>query len=125
MTKKILVALLATLMLSSVYVAHAQSPASIPRIGYLTFAAPGEEAFEAFRTGMQDLGYIEGKNVVYEPRYADFKQERLPALAAELVDLKVAVIVTSFTLVAVAAKRATQTIPIVMGGGTDPVGAGL
>ena len=122
---KIVFVVLATLLLNVVDCARAQSKPNIPKIGYQTFAAPGDEAFEAFRAGMHDLGYIEGKNVMYEQRHADFKIERLPVLAAELVELKVAVIVTGFTHVAVAAKRATQTIPIVMASGTDPVGAGL
>ena len=80
---------------------------------------------EAFRQGLRELGYVEGKNIVIEYRYAEGKIDRLPALAAELVRLKVDVIVTGGPAVTRAAKEATATIPIVMTMDTDPVGNGF
>ena len=80
---------------------------------------------EAFRQGLRELGYVEGKNIVIEWRYAEGKLDRLPALAAELVRLKVDVIVTTGPTVTRAAKEATTTIPIVMAFDTDPVGNGF
>ncbi len=94
--------------------AQAQQPARIPRIGIL--AAPSASFFsarvEALRQRLRELGYVEGKNIVIEYRYAEGKPERLPALAAELVRLKVDVIVTTGPAV-LAAKKASATIPIV------------
>ena len=80
---------------------------------------------EAFRQGLRDLGYFEGKNILIEYRYADGKPERLPELAAELVGLKLDLIVVATTTGAQAAKKMTTTIPIVMVNGADPVGNGL
>ena len=80
---------------------------------------------EAFRQGLRELGYVEGKNIVIEWRYADGKLDRLPALAAELVRLKVDVIVTAGPTATRAAKEATVTIPIVMAQDSDPVGSGF
>jgi ABC-type uncharacterized transport system substrate-binding protein len=107
--------------------AEAQEPTKIPRIGYLTGATPdGQSArIEAFRQGMRELGYVEGKNIVVEFRYAELKPDRLPALAAELVRLKVDVIVTGGSGLTRAAKKATTTIPIVMAQDTDPVANGF
>jgi putative tryptophan/tyrosine transport system substrate-binding protein len=106
---------------------EAQQPAKVPRIGYLTGATPaGQSArIEAFRQGLRDLGYVEGKNIVIEYRYAELKPDRLPALAAELVRLKVDVIVTGGGGNTRAAKEATNTIPIVMTHYTDPVANGF
>src|SRR5262245_66054883 len=87
--------------------------------------APNPEAREAFRQGMRDLGYVEDRNLVIEYRDAEGKFDRLPALAAELVALKVDVIVAPVTLAALAAKQATTTIPIVFALAADPVGTGL
>ena len=107
--------------------AEAQQTTKIPRIGYLIGAAPSAVVArnEAFRHGLRDLGYVEGKNVVIEWRYAEAKLDRLPALAAELVRLKVDVIVAGGPTPTRAAKDATSTIPIVMAQHTDPVGGGL
>ena len=80
---------------------------------------------EAFRQGLRELGYVEGKNIVIEWRYAEGKLDRLPALAAELVRLKVDIIVTGGPAATRAAKEATVTIPIVMAQDTDPVGNGF
>ena len=92
----------------------AQQEAKIARIGYLGDPlAAGPHVLEAFRQGLRDLGYVEGRNLVIEYRDAEGKLERLPALAAELVALKVDVIVAAGTPPALAAKHATKTIPIV------------
>ena len=108
-------------------VAQAQQPARIPRIGILI--APSASFFsarvEAFRQRLRELGYVEGKNIVIEYRYAEGKLERLPDLAAELVRLKVDVIVTTGARAILAAKKASATIPIVFAGAGDPVGTGL
>src|SRR5438477_11669129 len=106
--------------------AEAQQAAKVPRIGWLAVnRAPNLHLSEAFRQGLRDLGYVEGRNVVIEYRDAEGKFERFPALAAELVALKVDVIVTGATPPTLAAKQATKTIPIVFIGTADPVGSGL
>jgi len=107
--------------------AEAQQAAKIDRIGYLSPspAAANPHLPEAFHQGLRDLGYVEGRNLMIEYRYAEGKPERLPALAAELVALKVDVIVASSTVGALAAKQATRTLPIVFIGAADPVTSGL
>jgi len=106
--------------------ANAQQAAKIARIGYLSAdLAGGSGLREAFRQGLRDLGYVEGRNFVIEYRDAEGKFERLPALAAELVALEVDVIVAPITVAALAAKQATRTIPIVFVGASDPVTSGL
>ena len=106
--------------------AEAQQPAKIPRIGFLgATTLPATSArIEAFRHGLRELGYTEGKNIVIEYRWAEGKIERLPDLAAELVRLKVDVIVTSSAAPTRAAKESTTTIPVVMANDNDPVGIG-
>jgi ABC-type uncharacterized transport system substrate-binding protein len=107
-------------------VGEAQQSANIARIGWLgNNLAALPHVHEAFRQGLRDLGYVEGRNVVIEYRDADGKLERFPGLAAELVALKVDVIVTGNTPAALAAKQATRTIPIVFAGTADPVTSGL
>jgi len=93
-----------------------QRTAAIPRIGFLgtEFASSEASRIEAMRTGLRELGYVEGKNIAIEFRWAEGKVDRLPNLASELVSLNVAMIVTYGTPGALAAKRATQTIPIVI-----------
>src|SRR5678815_2416755 len=94
---------------------EAQQPRRVPRIGFLTNSPsifPGR--IEAFRQGMRELGYVEGKNIIIEWRYTEEKPDRIPALAAELVSLKVDVIVTSGPTATGFLKEATTTIPIVM-----------
>jgi putative ABC transport system substrate-binding protein len=107
--------------------AEAQQAPKVPRIGLLSLnLAPNRHLLEAFRQGLRDLGYVEGRNVVIEIRDAEGKPERLPTLAAELVALKVDVIVTGGgTPPALAAKQTTRTIPIVFASAPDPVTDGL
>ncbi len=107
--------------------AHAQQPAGMPRIGILvaSSASSFQARVEAFRRRLRELGYVEGKNIVIEYRYAEGKLERPPDLAAELVRLKVDVIVASTPRAVFAAKKASATIPIVFAAATDPVGIGL
>ncbi len=106
---------------------EAQQPGKVYRIGYLvpSSATPVSNVTEAFREGLRELGWVEGQNIVIEYRFAEGRFDRLPDLAAELVRLKMDVIVAYATPTAVAAKNATATIPIVMFGGGDPVGLGL
>jgi len=127
MTKKILVWLLVVFFVANVSVAQAQQAAKIPRIGYLGGTSPSgsRPRIEAFRQGLRELGYVEGKNIVIEWRHHDGKYDRLPALAAELVRLKVDIIITVGPPAARAAKEATTTIPIVMMNVGDPVGSGF
>jgi putative ABC transport system substrate-binding protein len=115
------------IFLTTVSPAGAQQPKKIPRIGILSAAVPpGNPARrEAFRQGLRELGYVEGKNIIIEYRFAEGKLDRLPALAAELVRLKVDVIITTGPTVTRAAKEATSTIPIVMAQDPDPVGNGF
>jgi putative ABC transport system substrate-binding protein len=124
MNKKSLSWLLATILLTTVSPANAQQTKKIPRIGLLRAGAASDPSVDAFRQGLRELGYIEGKNILIEYRYAEENSERLPALAEELVRLKVDVIVVQGPQAIPAAKNATKTIPIVMGS-PDPVGTGL
>jgi putative ABC transport system substrate-binding protein len=107
--------------------AEAQQPKKVPRIGFLTAGSPSviSARSEAFRQGLRELGYVEGRNIVIEYQYAEGKLDRLPSLAAELVRLKVDIIVSSGATVTRAAKEATATIPIVMSQDNDPVGNGF
>jgi putative tryptophan/tyrosine transport system substrate-binding protein len=107
--------------------AEAQQPKKVPRIGYLAAASVSANAArtEAFRQGLRELGYVEGKNIFIEWRYGEGKRDRMPAFAAELVGLKVEVIVTGGPGSTLAAKEATSTIPIVMAQDSDPVGSGF
>ena len=113
-------------LLAAPLAAEAQQAAKVPRIGYLSInVAGGPYMTEGFRQGLRDLGYVEGRNVLIEFRDAEGKLERLLALAAELVALKVDVIVVGGTVAAVAAKQATKTVPIVFVSAVDPVTDGL
>jgi putative ABC transport system substrate-binding protein len=107
--------------------AHAQQPVKVPRIGFLTSGSRTSRSArpEAFRQGLRDLGYVEGKNIVIEWRYAEGNRKRERSLAAELVRMKVDVIVTGGSSSTRFAKEATSTIPIVMTQHNDPVGTGL
>jgi len=106
---------------------QAQQPAKIPRIGFLsgTSLSSTSARVEAFRQGLRELGYVEGKNIVIEWRWAEGKFDQLPDLAAELVRLKVDIIVSAGPAATRPAKEATSTIPIVMGFDNDPVGSGF
>jgi putative ABC transport system substrate-binding protein len=125
MTVKTIVVLLVGLALASGYLAEAQQPKKISRVGFLAGSSEGKSNLRGLRQGLRELGYVEGKNITIEDRWAEGNLDRLPALAAELVRLKVDVIVTNGTPAAVAAKNATSTIPIIMTAGIDPVVAGL
>ncbi len=102
-----------------------QAPAKVPRVGLIRGGSPPDPYVEAFRQGLRELGYVEGENIVIEYRWAEGKPERIPELTAELVRLKVDVLMTVGTHGGLTAKRATSTIPIVIPATTDPVGAGL
>ena len=103
------------------------SAKKVPRIGYLSANGISTRVphFEAFRQGLRDLGYIEGKNILVEYRYAEGKLDRVPEPVAELVQLKVDVLVSAIMPAIRAAKQATKTIPIVMVTTADPVATGL
>jgi len=124
---RLLISGLCALLFALSFPVGAQEPTKVPRIGYLSGSPPLSiaEHNEAFRQGLRELGYMEGKNIVIEWRSAEGKRDRLPALAAELVRLKVDLIVTAGPLVTRAAKEATSTIPIVMAQDPDPVGNGF
>jgi ABC-type uncharacterized transport system substrate-binding protein len=114
-------------LLAAPLAAGAEQAAKVPRIGFLTATslAAASVTVEAFRQGLRDLGYVEGRNVMIEYRDAEGKFERLPALAAELVAVKVDVIVAVTTPAVLAAKQATRTLPIVFTNVGDPVTSGL
>jgi putative tryptophan/tyrosine transport system substrate-binding protein len=119
--------LVVVILLAVAVIGEAQESKKIPRIGYFTGATPdGQSArIEAFRQGLGEFGYVEGKNIVIEWRYAEGKLDRYPALAAELVRLKPDVIVTGGGGLTRAVKNATSTIPIVMTQDGDPVANGF
>jgi putative ABC transport system substrate-binding protein len=127
MFRRIVICLPLTVFLLTVSFADAQQPGKIFRIGYLDpSTVSGSAVFlDAFRQELSKLGWVEGKNLVFEYRLAEQTPERLPELAAELVRLKVDLIVTSGVPPALEAKKATSTIPIVMVNVTDPLGLGL
>jgi len=106
---------------------NAQQPKKAPRVGYLAPLSPASESARigSFRQGLRDLGYVEGKNILIEYRYAGGKEDRLPTLANELVQLRVDVLVAQGFTATRAAKRATATIPIVIVTATDPVETGI
>jgi len=127
MKRKITVLTLSALLFAFCASAHAQQPTKVFRIGFLDQSTASGSAVlaEAFRQELSKLGWIEEKNIAFEYRFAEQKNERLPELAADLVRLKVDLIVASGTPGALAAKNATTAIPIVMTNAGDPVGAGL
>jgi len=127
MKKKITVVALSALLFALCFSAEAQQPKKVPRIGVLYARSPSSELpnIEAFRQGMRELGYVDGKNISLEYRYGEGGNDRLTNFVAEFVRLKVDVIVTGSGIAAVAAKKLTRTIPIVMAGIGDPVGIGL
>ena len=113
MARKLSIFIFVTVILASVLFAHAQQPTKVPRIGYLaaTSLSTNPARIEAFRQGLRELGYVEGKNIVIEWRFAEGKADRLAGFAAELVRLKVDVIVSGGPTATRAAKEATSTIP--------------
>ena len=127
MTRKIFILIAAFAILFSGHMAAAQQAGKVYRIGFLTASSvkPFKHWLAAFRQGLQELGYVEGKNIVIEERYAAGKAGRLPALAAELVGLKLDVIVIHGTSATRAAKQVAGTIPIVFSVVADPVGSGF
>jgi putative ABC transport system substrate-binding protein len=126
MNRKVL-GLLTVLILVLFQIAKAQQPTKIPRIGYLhSGSAPTPpDSLKAFRQGLRDLGYIEGKNIIIEYRFAEYKPERIPELAAELVGLNVDLIVTSQTPNVQAIQKVSSTIPIVFGVLSFPIENGI
>jgi len=125
--RRIFAVALCTVLFALCVSAHAQQPTKIPRIGLLFTATPSAAAarIEAFRQGLRELGYVEGKNILIEQRYAEGQLNHMNELAAELVRLKVDVIVTIGPAATRPAKEATHAIPIVMGVDDDPVGNGF
>ena len=128
MIRRIFSLVLGALLLALSHPAEAQQPAGkVPRIGYLATASGATELpyIEAFRLGLRELGYVEGKNINIEYRYAEGKSERLPELAEELIRLKVEILVVPSATAAQAAKKSNVTIPIVMTRAGDPFSRGL
>jgi putative ABC transport system substrate-binding protein len=127
MNKKFLISIFVVVILAFVHPAEAQQPKKVPRIGILLTGSPSssKEVVEPLQQGLRDLGYTVGQNITIEHRYAEGMAERLPNLAAELVQLKVDIIVVGGSLATQAAKNATKTIPVVMTNVNDPVGIGL
>src|SRR5215475_7682902 len=132
MKKKITVLTLCAMLLALSTFAEAQQPTKVPRIGYLSrdihpadSRAPSPRNLDAFRQGLRELGYIEGKTIIIEYRFADGRVERLAALAEELIGLNAGIIVADTTASARAAKKVTSTIPIVIASGSDPIRSGL
>ena len=124
---RIILWLLVIFIFARAPIAEAQQPAKIPRIGFVTATPLASIAarIEAFRQGLRDVGYVEGKNILIEYRDGEGKPDRFPEVAAELVRLKVDVIITGGPTVTRPVKEATSTIPIVMAQDIDPVGSGF
>jgi putative ABC transport system substrate-binding protein len=125
--RKLVVWLLTTILLTPISLAEAQQTEKAHGIGYLSPLTPSSDStrIAVFGKGLRDLGYVEGKNIAIEYRYAEGKSDRLPDFAAELVRLKLDVIVTSGSNATRSAKEATSTIPIIMAQDPDPVGNGF
>ena len=126
---RLFTAVVLLLLAAPLATATAQPLEKVPRVGYLSPGSPSEpfrqRRFEAFRQGLRELGYVEGQNIAIESRWAEGKYDRYPALAADLVRLKVDVIVAVGGRASEVAKHATRTIPIVMSVVIDPLGSGL
>src|SRR5215831_11020132 len=122
--RRIFTLLAGTLLLALCALARAQQPDKIPRIGILFIGGRDQPHLESFKQGLRERGYVEGKNIRLEYRYAEGKYDRLPDLAAEFVREKVDVIVTTSAISARAARQVTKTIPIVITSGS-PVEGGL
>jgi putative ABC transport system substrate-binding protein len=127
MKEKVAFSVIITLVFVFFHPADAQQPAKMPRVGLIYSSGTAENPsplFDAFRQGLRDLGYVEGKNILLENRYAEGRLDRMPALLSDLVQEKVDVIVATNNVVISAAQKATKTIPIVMVTTVDPVAAG-
>src|SRR5688500_7863254 len=123
--QKMVVSLVASFILAAFCIAEAQQATkTIPRIGFISSSAGDSSMFDAFQQRLRDLGYVDGKNIVIEHRYAEGRLDRLPAFVHEFVQQKVDVIVAANNVVIRTAKEATKTIPIVMLSSIDPVAAG-
>src|SRR3989337_147836 len=127
MSKKILCLGLGAMLLALNFSAEAQQSGKIPRIGFLGNSTPAleENLVGPFREGLRDLGYVEGKNILIEYRWAEGKYDRFPALIGELIAQKVDIIVTAGTPASLAVKKAAPSIPLVMIAVGDPIGTGL
>jgi putative tryptophan/tyrosine transport system substrate-binding protein len=125
MNKKISGLALCALLFALSPSAEAQKELKVPRLGVLQLGAPPNVNVEAFIQGLRELGYIEGKNILIEYRWAEGKADRLPGLATELVRLKVDAIFTTGTPAIFALKQATKTVPVVFFSTSDPVGTGV
>src|SRR6266404_606901 len=127
MGKNTVILLLVGLTFAPFHPVEAQQPKKVPRIGYLGPFAPSASAalLEAFRQGLSELGYVEGRNIFIDYRWAEGTPDRFPALAAELLSLRVDVIVTQSNPAVEALQQATRTIPIVVVAMGDPVGSGF
>ena len=125
MKKKLFCPALAVLFFALSSAATAQQPKKMPRLGYFTLSGGPSDRDEAFKQGLRELGWVDGQNIMIEYRWVAGKTEQLAAVADELVRLKVDVIFATSAQVIQAAKNATNTIPIVMPGASDPVGSGF
>ena len=125
MRGKVICVALGVMLFALGFAAEAQQPGNVPRIGFLSQAPPAGPNIEAFRQGLRERGYVEGKTIVIEYRDAEGKPDRLPSLTSDLVRLKVNGIVVVGSEAALAAKNATTVIPIIMAVASDPVGTGL
>src|SRR5262245_58802921 len=127
MTTKIIRLALCVMVFAPCVSVEAQQPKKVPRIGFLDNSTASGSAVlvDGLRQELSSLGWVEGKNITIEYRFAEQKLERLPELAAQLVRLKLDLIVVTGTSAALATKETTSTIPIVMTSGSDPVGAGV
>jgi putative tryptophan/tyrosine transport system substrate-binding protein len=128
MTRRFLGLLLAIFLVVTVSIADAQQPAKIPRIGIVSGAGNPNEpgsSIKIFRQALQDLGYFEGKNILFEYRYNEGDRDRIPGIVAELINLNVDILFSTQAIVVRAAKQATKTIPIIMAITPDPVASGL
>jgi len=125
MNRKVSWLVLVAMFFALSHTGEAQQPGQVPKIGWLSARHSSVPGIELIRPELRKLGYVEGKNIAIEHRYADNKFDRLPALADELVSLKVEVLLTPSTIEALAAKNATRTIPIVFLSAADPVASGL
>jgi len=126
MRRREFITLIGSAALTLPHATLAQAPPKIPRVGWIAGGPlqTNKHVFEAFRQGLRDLGYVEGQTIALEPRSADGHMERMPGLVDELIRLKIDVLIVTNSPAALAAKKATRTIPIVMFAG-DPVGLGL